>query len=78
MLRLKRHMWRKKKHKVDEDILYKLLQTHLRACEYSTPFSANLRKEFAICKVTGEGRRGHMCIIKAFVFLLAALLEAWC
>lgn len=65
-------MWREKKHKVDEeDILYKLLQTHLRACEYSTPFSANLRKEFTICKVTGRGEEGTCAYNQAFVFLLS-------
>lgn len=65
-------MWREKKHKVDEeDILHKLLQTHLRGCEYSTPSSANLRKESSISKVPVRGEEGTCAYNQAYVFLLS-------
>ena len=51
--------------------LHKLLQTHLRGCGYSTPSSANLRKEFAICKVTVRGEEGTCAYNQAYVFLLS-------
>ena len=51
--------------------LHKLLQMHLRGCGYSTPSSDNLRKEFAICKVTVRGEEGTCVCNQAYVFLLS-------